>query len=92
MGSNALLELTYLLEIHQKTHDGIDSWYDKFCDVLYSELDDCLKAIFLNASRKNKGPKVGKPFWNKELDALWSQMRLSESVKCKGNRKAVSKT
>lgn len=38
---------------------------------------------------KNKGPKVGKPFWNKELDVLWSQMRLPEKwfLKCKGNKK-----
>ncbi|XP_049903768.1 uncharacterized protein LOC126392428 [Epinephelus moara] len=86
MCCRALLEILHQLEGGQNKQGNIDQCYDRLCELLYKEMD---KHGTLKKHILRKCHRMKRPYWNTELNELWTKLRSAEKMflKCKEQHK-----
>lgn len=83
----ALVKISQCIENIVKDQTSIDILYDKFCQVYHTEMKKFFTSINIYPSVKKFGFRRKKPFWNSELQTLWTEVCRTEQiyVRSRGN-------
>ena len=75
------------LEASLRTQQDIDNSYKTLCSCIKSEMSEKLNKRNVNITNasSNKRRKIGKPWWNESLTALWNDCCADEKIflKCR---------
>ena len=78
--ARSLIEVISKIENIRHSQREVDSAYERFCEMYYTEMKKWLPCKNIHPSAKKRFHRRTKPFWSDELGNLWKI--LCEAEKC----------
>ena len=77
---NDILKLSNAIENIDADQQVVDSIYKDICNIFYDEMNSFFQSTNTHPSVKKKSFRKYKPFWNNNLQQLWSNTKKAEQA------------
>ena len=80
ISASKILDLIADIENANGTQHSIDKLYDSLCNMYHDEMKRWFQCKNVHPSTKKRVKRIGKPFWNEQLQSLWNKMLVKEKL------------